>query len=169
MFTYELNNYLTIQKNNGDTDFKDVYFNRNNKLELNSVYFIVSKHTASAAELLINSLRPYMEIKLIAEQSATYGKPVGSFEKKILNRISFLPASFKLINAVGVSNYWNGITADKTNTSDYGFNDFGDQAEPMISAALDYAAPTRMVKAAEKTPKYKSKSAILSINNNSFF
>ncbi len=165
MFTYELNNYLTTQKNNGDPDFKDVYFNRNNKLELNSVYFIVSKNTASAAELLINVLRPYMDIKLIAEQSATYGKPVGFFEKKILNRISFWPASFKLINAVGVSDYWNGIPADKINISDYGFNDFGDQAEPMISAALDYAVPTRMVKAAEKTLKYKSKRPILSANN----
>ncbi|MBS9774202.1 MAG: peptidase S41 [Tenacibaculum sp.] len=47
-----------------------------NSLNLKTVYFIVSKNTASASELVINALKPYITVKLIGEQ--TYGKHVGS-------------------------------------------------------------------------------------------
>ncbi|MGJ1308440.1 S41 family peptidase [Sphingobacterium multivorum] len=166
MFKYDLNKYLTTQKNNGNPDFQDIYYSKKNNLELTSVYFIVSKNTASAAELLINVLRAYLNVKLIAEQSATYGKPVGFFEKKILNKISFWPASFKLINSAGISDYWNGIAADKIGVNDYGFSDFGDPTESMIATALDYAAPNRTLKASEKTAKYKIKKTTIQTNEN---
>ncbi|CAM1348475.1 S41 family peptidase [Tenacibaculum crassostreae] len=47
-----------------------------NSLNLNTVYFIVSDDSASASELVINSLKPYIDVKLVGIQ--TYGKHVGS-------------------------------------------------------------------------------------------
>jgi hypothetical protein len=47
-----------------------------NSLNLSTVYFIVSRSTASASELVINSLRPYIDVKIIG--TTTVGKQVGS-------------------------------------------------------------------------------------------
>lgn len=47
-----------------------------NSLNLSTVYFIVSDNTASASELIINALSPYINVKLVGVQ--TYGKHVGS-------------------------------------------------------------------------------------------
>lgn len=47
-----------------------------NSLNLGTVYFIVSDNTASASELIINALSPYINVKLVGVQ--TYGKHVGS-------------------------------------------------------------------------------------------
>lgn len=45
-------------------------------LNMNRVYVLTLSGTASASEMLINSLRPYMEVKTIGKK--TYGKTVGS-------------------------------------------------------------------------------------------
>ena len=47
-----------------------------NSVDLTTVYFIVSDRTASASELIINALTPYIDVKLVGTQ--TYGKHVGS-------------------------------------------------------------------------------------------
>src|SRR5690606_17262554 len=48
---------------------------------VSSVVFIVTGETASASELLINSLAPHMDVKLVG--ATTFGKPVGFFPLKI--------------------------------------------------------------------------------------
>ncbi|MEE9407507.1 MAG: S41 family peptidase [Polaribacter sp.] len=47
-----------------------------NNLNLTSVYFIVSGSTASASELVINALSPYIDVKIVG--TTTVGKQVGS-------------------------------------------------------------------------------------------
>lgn len=47
-----------------------------NSLNLSKVYFIVSRNTASASELVINALRAYIDVEIIGE--TTVGKQVGS-------------------------------------------------------------------------------------------
>ena len=47
-----------------------------NSLQMTKVYFIVSNRSASASELIINGLKPYVDVKLVGKQ--TYGKYVGS-------------------------------------------------------------------------------------------
>lgn len=137
MLEYQLNPYLTRWKSTSN-NFNDVYFSKNNNLELETVCFIVSENTASASEMLINVLKPYMNVKIVAEESATYGKPVGFFEQKIMNKIGLWVTSFKLLNGKGETDYWQGLTADKKNVTDYIFLDFGDKDERMIAAALTY-------------------------------
>lgn len=52
----------------------------NNPGTLSRVYFLVSKNTASASEMVINNLKPYMDVILVGEH--TYGKNVGSITIK---------------------------------------------------------------------------------------
>ena len=82
----KLANYLVATSANGSVMMKQQYndkypqynettnFRKAGSLNLNRVFFIVSNNTASASELLINNLKPYMDVKLIGP-SKTYGKP----------------------------------------------------------------------------------------------
>jgi len=86
------------------------YFHKKGALEaIQDVYFIVSGNTASASELLISSLKPYMNVKLVGEK--TYGKPVGFFNI-LIDTYSFYFSSFIIQNADGWSDYLNGMEPD---------------------------------------------------------
>ncbi|WP_442590760.1 S41 family peptidase [Pedobacter sp. AW31-3R] len=139
MFRFILNAYLKQHPQAGGNSFDDVYFRRNNHLNLNTVYFLVTDVTASAAELLINVLRPYMNVVIIAEHEGTYGKPVGFFKQEIMGKAALWAASFKLVNARGETDYWDGIGADQRNVVDNIFRDFGNMEESMVRAAVNHA------------------------------
>ncbi|MDB5278631.1 MAG: hypothetical protein JWR61_3586 [Ferruginibacter sp.] len=101
---------------------------------LSRVFFIVSGETASASELLINNLRPYMDVKLIGD--TTYGKPVGFFPISIFN-YAIYPISFKTVNSAGSAEYYDGFAPDKLSPDGVNKN-WGDQTEPCLGAALKY-------------------------------
>ncbi|MFT3934296.1 MAG: S41 family peptidase [Chitinophagaceae bacterium] len=103
---------------------------------LSRVFFIVSSETASASELLINNLRPYMDVKLVGD--TTYGKPVGFFPISIFD-YAIYPISFKTVNSVGSAEYYDGFVPDKL-TADGVNRSWGDVDEPSLSAALRYIA-----------------------------
>lgn len=136
MIRYQTNSYLASNPAFIAGIFDDENFNNNSPLALNKVYFLVSNETASASELLINILKPYMPVTIIAVESATYGKPVGFFRQEIMGKIGLWVASFKMLNGAGVSDYWSGIAADIKNVEDNIFRDFGDPEEDLIAAAL---------------------------------
>jgi C-terminal processing protease CtpA/Prc len=84
---------------------------------LNRLYVLTSNHTASASELIINSLKPYMEVILIGE--TTVGKNVGMYlfyerdpVKQKDNRWGMLPIVVKIFNANNQSDYTYGFTPD---------------------------------------------------------
>ncbi len=139
MYRFALNPYLSKHKIPGKPSFDDVHFQVKDPLNLNTVYFLVSDVTASASELLINVLRPYMRTVIIAEHESTYGKPVGFLKQEIMGKIALWTASFKLINARGETDYWSGIGADVRNISDDISRDFGDPQEAMLSTAISIA------------------------------
>lgn len=166
MLKYELNTYLSSRFSNS---FKDVYFDRKNNLELETVCFIVSERTASAAEMLINVLKPYMNVKIIAETDRTYGKPVGFFEQKVMNKISLWVTSFKLLNANNETDYWLGLNADKKDVEDFIFTNFGDIDENMIAAALSYTGVSTPVRATARNRSLNNttkriKSRLMNVN-----
>lgn len=98
------------------------------------VIFIVSGNTASASELVINSLKPYLTVKLVGSQ--TYGKPVGFFGVKI-DAYTVYMSNFYMQNANGDGNYFQGMAPDMAVGDDV-THDFGDANEHCISAALNY-------------------------------
>ena len=139
MYTYKVNRYLLDHPETVDYIFDDVFFDRNNDLNINTLFVLVTDITASAAELLINVLKPYMHVVLIAENEGTFGKPVGFFKQEIMGQTALWAASFQLINSRGEGSYWDGIDANIKGVSDYIFKDFGDPEETMIQAAIQRA------------------------------
>ena len=103
-------------------------------LNLSRVFFIVTGSSASASELIINNLKPYMEVKLIGD--TTYGKPVGFFPIDI-NNLSIYPISFKTVNSAGNADYYNGFAPDKAAPDGVNKN-WGDVSEPSLASALRY-------------------------------
>lgn len=129
-----------------DDIFPPVYFTPQGNLDLTRIYFLVSDNTASASELLINVLKPYMDVKMVGTYGAkgtsdpqnTYGKPVGFFGYPIVNDdIELYVTSFQMINSDGEGNYFHGLVPDGHALEDF-FKDFGDPEENMIATALNH-------------------------------
>ncbi|HYH14854.1 MAG TPA: S41 family peptidase [Flavisolibacter sp.] len=143
----KLANYLAPAAANGNLmmkqEFNDKYtrfnsadnFKKLGNLNINRIFFIVSRSTASASELLINNLKPYMDVKVVGP-SATYGKPVGYFPIEVGSWYIF-PVSFKSTNKAGEGNYYNGIPL--THRAADGLDkDWGDIGEASLSSILTY-------------------------------
>jgi len=113
--------------------FYPEYFNKTNSLDPDRVYFLVTNGTASASELLINNLTPYMDVKLIGDGN-TYGKPVGYFGWDIMG-VDLYAVSFQTLNANNFGDFYNGMPVDQYARD--GLNkDFGDPQEEMTAHAL---------------------------------
>ena len=91
--------------------FDQYYLGDGVNLDLKTLYVLVSNATASASELIINCLAPYMKVVLIGTQ--TEGKNVGStvFTHED-GEWAIHPIIFKIYNAKEESNYSNGFTPD---------------------------------------------------------
>ncbi|MGK3989470.1 S41 family peptidase [Sorangium sp. So ce136] len=101
-------------------------------LPLSRLVVITASGTASASETLINSLRPYMDVKLVG--STTHGKPVGmhgwDYCGKIIN-----PISFRVLNAKEEGDYYEGFTPDCA-AADTLNAELGDAGETCLAEAL---------------------------------
>lgn len=136
------------QKYNGrnatyaDLDFTEegntFEFSKKGSLEnIQNVCFIVGEGTASASELVINSLKPYLNVTLVGQQ--TYGKPVGFFGINIDRYTVFMP-NFQTINSKGEGEYFDGFAPD-IKVNDDVTHDFGDPEEDNLEVALQFLAP----------------------------
>ncbi len=117
-------------------------------LGLNRVYVITTLSTASASELLINGLEPYIDVIQIGER--TTGKFQASttlYDSYNFRRNSDVnlghtyavqPLIYKTLNAAGRTDYLNGLQPDIEIPEDY-FNlgILGDPEEPLLKAALN--------------------------------
>jgi len=124
-----------------------------NKLTtLSRLYVLTSHSTASASEMIINGLKPYMPVKVIG--TTTYGKNVGSItlydspasdytSQSSANpdhKYAMQPIVFQIFNKLGESDYIQGFTPDiEVVEYDYWNNilPFGDENEVVLKAALD--------------------------------
>jgi len=101
---------------------------------VSSVYFITTSHTASASELVINALEPYMDVRLVGEN--THGKPVGMYIFKVEKYdLAIVPVSFKSVNSEGFGDYFRGLPADFFENDDLTKN-WGDPEEDMLKTTL---------------------------------
>ncbi|RZM25700.1 MAG: hypothetical protein EOO88_18335 [Pedobacter sp.] len=105
-----------------------------------NIVFIVSGNTASASELTINALRPFMNVKLVGTQ--TYGKPVGFFPIRMENKYDVYYSMFETVNSRGEGSYYAGFTPDIVDTFDDASRDFSDAQENYVAKALNLLAPT---------------------------
>ena len=143
----KLANYLASSSANGGlmmaqkyndkyTQYNSVsYFRKLGFLNLSRIFFIVSNSTASASELLINNLRPYMHVELVGP-SKTYGKPVGCFPIPVGDWYIF-PVSFRTTNKNNEGNYFNGL-AINNQVADGLDKNWGDLSESAFASTVNY-------------------------------
>ena len=117
-----------------------------NSLKLSKIYILTTKSSASASELVINGLKPYMDVVQIGD--ITTGKNVGSvtlydsptFGKENRNpnhRYAMQPIVLKIVNAAGFGDYFNGLTPNYQLKENLGNLDvLGNNTEPLFSTAI---------------------------------
>lgn len=142
----KLANYIINATYNGQVmmseKFNDKHSNLNNttkfakvgSVNVSRVSFIVSSSTASASELLINNLKPYMDVRLVGP-SKTHGKPVGFFPVPVGDWYIF-PVSFRSVNKNGEGNYFSGL-ALTSQVADGIDKDWGDVNESALGFILN--------------------------------
>ncbi len=156
MFKYDVNKNLERERNEGSTEFVDEIFARdNNGLEVTDVVFLVSDYTASASEIVISALMPYMKVQLVGYEKSTYGKPVGFFREDISDDVGLWAASFKIINAQGFTDYWDGITAN-FQANDNIHKLLGDPSEDMTQKGLSLLGASNARASARVTSSVKT-------------
>ncbi len=110
------------------------------RLSLDRVFILTGGHTASAAEFLVKSLRPWTEVIQIGE--TTLGKDMASFSIRDgntgkNNAWSIEPMVFKLYNASGEGDYPTGLVPDVIKQElSKPLLPLGDPNDPLISEAL---------------------------------
>ena len=103
-------------------------------LTLSRVLVITTRSSASASELLINSLRSHLPVVVIGD--ATYGKPVGQYSFAFCDKV-LAPVSFTLVNADGQGDYFGGI-APTCSAADDVEHDLGAADEASLAEAFQF-------------------------------
>ena len=116
-------------------------------LNLSRVFILTSRSSASASELIINCLKPYINVVQIG--TPTYGKYQASvtlydsenFSNQNVNRshnYALQPLVLKTLNVNGVTDYYNGINPDyEYEERAFDMGQVGDLNEPMLNFTLD--------------------------------
>lgn len=133
---------------------------RNGKnLNLKRLYVLTTEFSASASELVINSLRPYMDVIIIGD--VTEGKNIGSRDFKHANFSHILKPIFCYVyNVHGKADYNNGFEPD------YFYRDFdettkqyslGDTREAMLKIAIGMINGTKSTVETKATKRLEVK------------
>ena len=104
-------------------------------LRLSRLVIISTRETASASEIIINGLKPYLNVTLVGD--TTNGKPTGMNLWTYSNTFVFAPITFKLVNKNNQGDFFDGFAPDKYVTDDYS-HDFGDRREYCLKEAIRY-------------------------------
>jgi carboxyl-terminal processing protease len=140
-FREEWNSTLTpyLKQEYGDEFFLQRFVAKSQNIgsNLQRVFVLTTEGTASASELIINGLRPYMTVTTIG--TTTYGKNVGSItivddSGKI--KWGMQPIVFKSFNSLGQSDYSTGFTPNVEVEEPLNLLPLGDVNEAMLNEAL---------------------------------
>lgn len=124
-----------------------------NSLNLSTVYVLTTTRSASASELVINGLDPYINVVQVGTETTgkfqasflLYDAPAPTFSRSQANpnhTYAMLPLVFKTANAVGNTDFIDGLLPDITVEEDYSnLGVLGEPTEPLLAAALQAIAP----------------------------
>jgi carboxyl-terminal processing protease len=119
-------------------------------LNLSKVIILTTKSTASASELVINGLKPYIQVVQIG--ATTSGKNVGSitvydsedYTKNNVNpahKYAMQPIVLRIANAADFADYTTGLVPDVSQTEDLNnVGVIGNTTELLLQTALNYIA-----------------------------
>ncbi len=127
-----------------------------NSLGLDRVYILTTRSSASASELVINGLDPYIDV--IQVGAATRGKFQASitiYDSPNFRRLganpghtfAMQPLVLRSINSAGFTDYFDGFAPEIAIDEDYSnLGVLGEPNEPLLSAALDHILGNRSSK-----------------------
>jgi C-terminal processing protease CtpA/Prc len=127
-----------------------------NSVGMTKIYILTSAGTASASELVINGLKPYITVIQIG--AITTGKNVGSvtlydspdFGKTNRNpnhRYAMQPIVLKIVNASGFGDYQSGLIPDfELKETISNLDVLGSSTEPLLSLAIGKITGTKRMK-----------------------
>lgn len=136
-------------ESNNPNSLLNKFYSGLNGLNLNKVYVLTSTSTASASELVINCLKPYIQVVQIGD--TTTGKNVGSitlydsptYTKTDVNpshKYAMQPIVLKVVDKNGFGDYTAGISPELSNKYIENFDDMGilgNPSEPLLSRAIN--------------------------------
>lgn len=120
-----------------------------NSIGLERLFVITTERTASASELILSGLDPYIEIIQIGENTSgkfegsflLYDAPAPNFSRANANpnhTYVMLPLTFKSVNSQGLTDYFDGFTPDiEIVESPFTYGTLGEPGEPLLDAAID--------------------------------
>lgn len=118
------------------------FLNETNAITPTRIAFITTNASASASELVINSMIPYLGVNIALVGSNSLGKPVGQFGFDLAAcDLRVRAVTFQTVNADNQGDYFTGLASVVPNTCRAGddiFVPFGDPNEASIAAALDF-------------------------------
>nr|WP_301288473.1 S41 family peptidase [Natronospira proteinivora] len=117
-----------------DQDFTRTLESGLTSLDLERLVVIATGRTASASELIINGLRPFIDVDVIGDR--TFGKPVGSYGFGVCDLLLF-PTAFSMLNAQEEGAYFDGL--DTTCAASDGIEQpLGSPEEASLAQALHF-------------------------------
>jgi len=117
-----------------------------NNLNMSTVYVLTTKSTASASELVINGLEPYINVIQIGD--LTTGKNVGSITlydsedfgksgRSNKHKYAMQPIVLKIANKDGFADYLSGLRPDTRQVENLGnLGILGNENEPLLATAI---------------------------------
>ena len=125
-------------------DFFYYYFlNKSNNIggQIQRLYVLTTDNTASASELIINGLRPFMVVNTIG--TTTAGKNVGSItitdDQNLNNKWGIQPIAFRSYNKNNESDYWTGFAPTVAVDEPYGaLYPLGDTRDALLAGAISH-------------------------------
>ena len=134
-----------LRQSKSSENSTELFQNEVNAIRPTKIAFIGRGGTASASELVINSMIPYLDpanLALIGDD--TFGKPVGQFGFDLSQcDLRIRAVTFQTTNANDEGEYFTGLASVMPNTCRAGddiFTPLGDPSEASISVALDFLA-----------------------------
>jgi C-terminal processing protease CtpA/Prc len=171
LVTFQWNDkYQQYWQNNNVTSQLEVKFVNNVpvKMGLQKVYFLTGSGTASASELCITGLKPYMDVTTVGE--TTYGKYTASITLKPedfydnqsyysdFDNWGIQPIVIRYANSQGVTDFKDGFIPDIPVDDDiWGGIPLGDKNDALIQKAIEdiTGTPLAILKSAVKVPEHK--------------
>ncbi|MFM7378693.1 MAG: S41 family peptidase [Erythrobacter sp.] len=121
-----------------------LFRNEANAITPTKVAFITTGSSASASELVINSMLPYLGNNMALVGANSFGKPVGQFAfDRAACDLRIRAVAFQTVNANNQGEYYSGLASVVPNTCRAGDDitrPLGDPREASIAAALDFLA-----------------------------
>jgi len=162
---YVLNNFVDKMEDNTSI----------NSLNLPSIYILTSSRSASASELIINGLLPYINVTTIGE--TTYGKYVGSvtvydapnYTREDANpnhKFAMQPIVLEMVNKLG-ENKKNGFDPTIPLSENYSnLGVLGDATEPMLAKAIQLITSSGKISLSKPSSGFMTQKTVSDSNEN---